>query len=767
MWTLLVIAAPALCVVLCGYLYYRYNERLNNNPIFSPLKQASQQVLLIIIPDKNRRARDYVQLVRAIQRESLLELWVGVVHGTTSRLIASIEINARVVTIVSKVREGGFQNIRPNVIFVAGHGEGGLIAADIVQRHNFRGLILLASHVHPSKSWLPFQGGIDIEAFAQPVLTVGGELDGIGARVTRLALAFRSYQENKENYGDNYALYKRPVVILPNVNHSQFADDRLVDHDLKADTNLRDAQIAIAETVNAFLVLNTVNVLDPSKSSPILVQTTTQQMTDVLIRRLRDSERLARPFLIALDYEVKWCQSIQVQMSNLSTYDSERIRTCNTMQGSLSTFMLQKPKMITMSLPDDAIPKLIYIQTHSYCFRESSHDALTPVSSREIAIKLKTQESISVALDKSCLEIPEERSAGNLNAQALEWALSNVSKESRERYFLRGKQLDFGPDRLVGNTVWLNESLHFQRSEYGDNRVLVSSPVMKAALNSVLPRFAGNIHAKLLSPSRAMEWVLVDSLYPDSSTSNPPSRWASFVQGFFMWVKGVKIMSEAKKALRTTDRVIYKPAPLGGNWGFYWHGFFPSNPQSAPKSALIFYPGEIVPPEAYAPLAAGIAASGYPVFVLSVPFKTSTFGIERATTIQMIFPEIKRWVVGGHAIGGLAACMFAQRHPSSCSGVLLYSAFPNEDVDLSNLDHLHVTVCYGTNETSVTKKLESPFVKAKFPSSTRLIPVAGGNKEQFGYYTGQRLDGIATISRAVQKEQAVDAAVDLLESVSL
>lgn len=47
-----------------------------------------------------------------------------------------------------------------------------------------------------------------------------------------------------------------------------------------------------------------------------------------------------------------------------------------------------------------------------------------------------------------------------------------------------------------------------------------------------------------------------------------------------------------------------------------------------------------------------------------------------------------------------------------------------------------------------------------------IVEIDGGNHEQMGWYTGQPNDPAATISRAAQQEQVVEATIALLEGLS-
>ncbi|MFN2221966.1 MAG: alpha/beta hydrolase, partial [Candidatus Promineifilaceae bacterium] len=75
-------------------------------------------------------------------------------------------------------------------------------------------------------------------------------------------------------------------------------------------------------------------------------------------------------------------------------------------------------------------------------------------------------------------------------------------------------------------------------------------------------------------------------------------------------------------------------------------------PDSPTDKGLIYYPGGLVDPEAYAVTAQGIADAGYLVVIPKMPLNLAFTGINRADGIRADFPEIESWVIGGHSLGG-------------------------------------------------------------------------------------------------------------------
>ncbi len=183
-----------------------------------------------------------------------------------------------------------------------------------------------------------------------------------------------------------------------------------------------------------------------------------------------------------------------------------------------------------------------------------------------------------------------------------------------------------------------------------------------------------------------------------------------------------------------------------------------------PSTGLILYPGGLVDPRAYAPLAHDIAARGYLVVVPTMPLNFAILDIGRADAIIRNFPTIRRWAIGGHSLGGVAAAMFVKGHPQAVTGLVFWASYPSDNDNLSNLD-LRVLSIYGTRDgLSTAQKIDAS--RRLLPASTRWLVIEGGNHGQFGWYGLQSGDGVATISREEQQSQIVDATTRLLKQIS-
>jgi hypothetical protein len=199
--------------------------------------------------------------------------------------------------------------------------------------------------------------------------------------------------------------------------------------------------------------------------------------------------------------------------------------------------------------------------------------------------------------------------------------------------------------------------------------------------------------------------------------------------GFVIWASmAATPMPEALSALQSDAQVEVETEP--------WLVFRPVG--GNPTVGLILYPGGRVDARAYAPTARALAQEGFLVVIVPMPLNLAILGPDRAAEVMVAFPDIGRWAVGGHSLGGAMSARFAYQNSEAVEGLVLWAAYPASMDDLSGYS-LRVTSIYGTRDGLATEdKIAAS--RPLLPLDTSWVAIEGGNHAQFGWYGPQSGD---------------------------
>jgi pimeloyl-ACP methyl ester carboxylesterase len=194
--------------------------------------------------------------------------------------------------------------------------------------------------------------------------------------------------------------------------------------------------------------------------------------------------------------------------------------------------------------------------------------------------------------------------------------------------------------------------------------------------------------------------------------------------------------------------------------------FLPLGVATPPPVGLLFFPGALVDPAAYAPLARAVAAAGFPVVLVELPRRGAFGGADDPELLGRARDQMRksggprRWVIGGHSRGAVVAADLAGLRTRDVVGLVLIGTTHPRDVDLAAL-RIPVTKVVGTNDP-IAPERKSQANRHLLPASTRWVRVEGGNHSQFGWYGFQPGDHFAGITAAQQRTQMLAAILDLL-----
>ncbi len=190
---------------------------------------------------------------------------------------------------------------------------------------------------------------------------------------------------------------------------------------------------------------------------------------------------------------------------------------------------------------------------------------------------------------------------------------------------------------------------------------------------------------------------------------------------------------------------------------------------SEPVTGLIFYPGGQVAPEGYTEPLRGIATAGFLVVVVPMPLDLAVLAPDRAEGVIGAFPAIRHWVIAGHSLGGAMAARFVDRHPGAVDGLLLWDAYPADDLSKQTLPvrQLHRLDADGLAPPSYRE------TDHLLPAQTERIPLPGASHLNYGrFIAAERFRampaGMVEASMPIEEQHAriVAATLDFLEGIS-
>ncbi len=177
------------------------------------------------------------------------------------------------------------------------------------------------------------------------------------------------------------------------------------------------------------------------------------------------------------------------------------------------------------------------------------------------------------------------------------------------------------------------------------------------------------------------------------------------------------------------------------------------NPSSMP---IIFYPGGLVAPEAYL-YKMGMVASSLDtnVFIIKAPFNAAIFNTGAARAIINSYNIEQAWV-GGHSLGGIAACRFVSKNPHQVYGLYLFGSYSDQEI----LDFSGPVVSIMGLQDLIINRENYNKAKTNLPAKAIIMEVEDLNHSDFGNYGLQKGDGESNLSN----EQVIEIIGSLFDN---
>jgi len=172
-------------------------------------------------------------------------------------------------------------------------------------------------------------------------------------------------------------------------------------------------------------------------------------------------------------------------------------------------------------------------------------------------------------------------------------------------------------------------------------------------------------------------------------------------------------------------------------------GYFFDGPGK--DAAFIFYPGAQVEYTAYASLLFNTAELGIDTFLIKMPLNYAFLGSNKATSIIKKY-NYDSFFMGGHSLGGAMAANYTSRNKDKIKGLILLAAYSTSKIP----EKIPVLSIYGTNDTVLNEENYKKYLTNL--KNVEELEIEGGIHAYFGYYSKQKHDGHALITREEQQQ---------------
>jgi hypothetical protein len=162
----------------------------------------------------------------------------------------------------------------------------------------------------------------------------------------------------------------------------------------------------------------------------------------------------------------------------------------------------------------------------------------------------------------------------------------------------------------------------------------------------------------------------------------------------------------------------------------------------------VFYPGGKVEYTAYEPLMMNLASNGVLCILIEMPFNLAVLDVNAANGICELYPDIEKWYIGGHSLGGSMAASYISKHTEDFVGIVLLGSYSTADLSDGSVRALSI---FGSEDNVMNREKYDKY-KINLPPDLNEIEIDGGCHAYFGMYGKQDGDGVPTLRAEEQIE---------------
>jgi len=393
-------------------------------------------------------------------------------------------------------------------LWLSGHSLGATCANTLFQAYNssigfpYAGLAVMGGYVDE-------EGDYDLVRYPVPVLSLNVELDGGLARPGKISTWWHQYLSIRQSAGEDVASTRKPVIVLPKLNHSNFCPGFDVQGDLPAEVSQPAATSLIGETVSAFLSLHWGSEARRAPARQLLQkQLTWTEKFFTPYLKAQEWERASGDHRVSTEGASPLCSQAQHVLAGVSAEAATRLQVEDGFHVSSANLEHCHP---SWTVTRESV--LVKSCSHTNFYPDISNTGKLTAAS-EVGCKLLAAERVASLLQAPVIQplLP----CAAMNQWTLQLAEKLAATGTLQRYRERGRGLCFLEDSpSIAGPVWVFKDR--LRLKENSTCLAVQSPSM---LTEITARIYPGIHyCKLLSPARVLDWMMTDSLKPGSDGS--------------------------------------------------------------------------------------------------------------------------------------------------------------------------------------------------------------------------------------------------------
>lgn len=174
---------------------------------------------------------------------------------------------------------------------------------------------------------------------------------------------------------------------------------------------------------------------------------------------------------------------------------------------------------------------------------------------------------------------------------------------------------------------------------------------------------------------------------------------------------------------------------------------------------FIIFSGAKVDERAYSYIAELIHEEGHTVVIPSFHFYLSAFGKNRGLEIMELNPQIDKWILIGHSLGGMPISRIAAEEPEKLEGIAFLATYALVDLSKTDISAIRITA---DNDGVMDNDWMAGY-SGNLPENSTEIMLEGANHQGFGAYAARSSDGEATITWKQQQEKSVQLILNFFE----